>query len=82
MPLNLIWGFFFFMSGEWKGTEVVVHPLVLLSSVDHFTRLYGVSSLSLQADKRRRVVGVLLGMTKTTLKGTTINVTNSYAGMD
>ena len=44
---------------------VVVHPLVLLSVVDHFNRI-----------ARDRVVGVLLGETS---RGR-IEVTNSYAG--
>lgn len=44
---------------------VVVHPLVLLSVVDHFTR----------KDTKKRVVGVLLG---TVHKGK-VDVTNSYA---
>lgn len=36
-------------------TAVVVHPLVLLSVVDHYNRV--------AKDSRRRVVGVLLGST-------------------
>jgi 26S proteasome regulatory subunit N8 len=47
--------------------EVVVHPLVLLSVVDHFTRV--------AKGTDRRVVGILLGET---YKGK-IDVTNSYA---
>lgn len=64
-------------------TQVVVHPLVLLSSVDHFTRVYGVSSLSLQAGRRKRVVGALLGSTTNHSSPSlqcTINITNSFAG--
>ncbi|EYU41265.1 hypothetical protein MIMGU_mgv1a010527mg [Erythranthe guttata] len=47
--------------------KVVVHPLVLLSIVDHYNRV--------ARDTRKRVVGVLLG---TSFKGT-VDVTNSYA---
>jgi 26S proteasome regulatory subunit N8 len=50
-------------------TEVVTHPLVLLSTVDHYNRL----NAGVIAGKR--VVGVLLG---TSLKGT-VDVTNSFA---
>ena len=49
-------------------TAVVVHPLVLLSAVDHYTRL-GTSP-------SQRVVGVLLG---SSVDGV-VDVTNSYAG--
>jgi hypothetical protein len=48
--------------------RVVVHPLVLLSIVDHYNRV--------ARDTRKRVVGVLLG---TSSRGT-VDVTNSYAG--
>jgi 26S proteasome regulatory subunit N8 len=47
--------------------RVVVHPLVLLSIVDHYNRV--------ARDTRKRVVGVLLG---TSSRGT-VDVTNSYA---
>merc|ERR1719379_1453635 len=47
---------------------VVVHPLVLLSVVDHYNRV--------ARDSKKRVVGVLLGETS---KGQ-VHVTNSYAG--
>lgn len=47
--------------------KVVVHPLVLLSVVDHFHRV--------ARDTRKRVVGVLLGSKS---KGV-VDVTNSYA---
>lgn len=47
--------------------KVVVHPLVLLSVVDHYNRA--------AKDTRKRVVGVLLGETS---RGQ-IDVTNSYA---
>ncbi|CAA0836602.1 26S proteasome non-ATPase regulatory subunit 7 homolog A [Striga hermonthica] len=49
--------------------KVVVHPLVLLSVVDHYNRV--------ARDTRKRVVGVLLG---TSFKGT-VDVTNSYAAV-
>lgn len=48
--------------------QVVVHPLVLLSVVDHFNRA--------AKDTKKRVVGVLLGES---YKGR-IDVTNSFAG--
>ncbi|CAA6666439.1 unnamed protein product [Spirodela intermedia] len=47
--------------------RVVVHPLVLLSIVDHYNRV--------ARDTRKRVVGVLLGSSS---RGT-VDVTNSYA---
>jgi len=49
---------------------VVVHPLVLLSAVDHYSRVTGSSQTS-----NARVVGVLLGSSS---KGR-VEVTNSYA---
>lgn len=48
--------------------QVVVHPLVLLSVVDHYNRV--------AKDTRKRVVGVLLGESH---KGR-IDATNSFAG--
>ncbi|KAM0830491.1 hypothetical protein ACQ4PT_066165 [Festuca glaucescens] len=48
--------------------RVVVHPLVLLSIVDHYN--------CVPRDTRKRVVGVLLG---TSSRGT-VDVTNCYAG--
>lgn len=54
-------------SAEDTQVNVVVHPLVLLSTVDHYTRV--------AKDTRKRVVGVLLG---TRSKGT-VDVTNSFA---
>jgi len=45
--------------------KVVVHPLVLLSTVDHFTRI----------DTEQRVVGVLLG----SISQGIVDVTNSFA---
>lgn len=47
----------------------VVHPLVLLSVVDHYNRV--------AKDTKKRVVGVLLGENS---KGR-IDITNSFAGM-
>ncbi|XP_019089991.1 PREDICTED: 26S proteasome non-ATPase regulatory subunit 7 homolog A-like [Camelina sativa] len=47
--------------------KVVVHPLVLLSIVDHYNRV--------AKDSRKRVVGVLLGSSS---RGV-VDVTNSYA---
>eukprot|EP01111_Echinosteliopsis_oligospora_P000962 TRINITY_DN1120_c0_g1_i1.p1 TRINITY_DN1120_c0_g1~~TRINITY_DN1120_c0_g1_i1.p1 ORF type:complete len:332 (+),score=106.39 TRINITY_DN1120_c0_g1_i1:73-1068(+) len=48
-------------------TSVIVHPLVLLSTVDHYNRV--------AKDTNKRVVGVLLG---TSSQGV-VDVTNSYA---
>jgi 26S proteasome regulatory subunit N8 len=48
--------------------KTVVHPVVLLSAVDHYTRV--------AKDTKKRVVGVLLGQ----WQGKTINVCNSFAG--
>ncbi|GMP23300.1 hypothetical protein CsSME_00000950 [Camellia sinensis var. sinensis] len=47
--------------------KVIVHPLVLLSIVDHYNRV--------ARDTKKRVVGVLLGAS---FRGT-VDVTNSYA---
>ena len=68
--------------------SVIVHPLVLLSAVDHYTRIYGVPLSSSFDEKqkynrgRKRAVGVLLG-SYTTSKDSqvSINVASSYAGM-
>lgn len=49
-------------------TSVVVHPLVLLSAVDHYSRL--------GTNPAQRVVGVLLGSTTDGV----VDVLNSYAG--
>jgi JAB1/Mov34/MPN/PAD-1 ubiquitin protease len=46
--------------------RIIVHPLVLLSVVDHFNRV----------GSRRRVLGVLLG----SVDDGAIDITNSYAG--
>lgn len=48
--------------------KVVLHPLVLLSVVDHYNRV--------AKDSRKRVVGVLLGEVH---KGQ-VDVSNSFAG--
>ena len=50
--------------------RVVVHPLVLLSVVDHFNRMGKIGS-------HKRVVGILLGSWSS--KGV-LDVTNSFAG--
>lgn len=50
--------------------SVVVHPLVLLSVVDHYNRV--------ARNTKKRVVGVLLG--QWTNGGKTVNIANSYAG--
>lgn len=52
---------------ELSGTNVVIHPLVLLSVVDHASRVH--------LPNRKRVLGVLLGQDN----GSTINVANSFA---
>jgi 26S proteasome regulatory subunit N8 len=49
------------------GTEVIVHPLVLLSVTDHYNRV--------AKDTKNRVVGVLLG-SKTQNR---VDITNSFA---
>lgn len=49
--------------------KVVLHPLVLLSVVDHYNRV--------AKDTKKRIVGVLLGET---YKGQ-VDVTNSFAGV-
>ncbi|PVU89829.1 hypothetical protein BB559_004913 [Furculomyces boomerangus] len=48
-------------------TRVVVHPLVLLSVVDHYNRV--------AKNTKKRVVGVLLGQ----VYGSVVNVSNSFA---
>ena len=55
------------MSKISKPNTVIVHPLVLLSTVDHYNRV--------AKDTRKRVVGVLLGET---FHGR-VDVTNSFA---
>ena len=51
-----------------KIEKVVVHPLVLLSVVDHFNRMGKVGN-------SQRVVGILLG----SLKNKVLDVSNSFA---
>ena len=50
--------------------KVVVHPLVLLSVVDHFNRMGKIGN-------QKRVVGILLGCIKG--KGI-LDISNSFAG--
>lgn len=52
-----------------KISKVVVHPLVLLSVVDHFNRMGKVGNA-------KRVVGVLLGSNRQGV----LDVSNSFAG--
>ena len=49
-------------------SRVIVHPVVLLSVVDHYNRV--------ARDTKRRVVGVLLGEREA---DGTVDITNSYA---
>lgn len=51
-------------------TKVIVHPLVLLSVVDHFNRMGKIGN-------QKRVVGILLGCMKG--KGQ-LDISNSFAG--
>ena len=53
-----------------KVSKVVVHPLVLLSVVDHFNRMKKIGSM-------KRVVGVLLGSNRQGV----LDVSNSFAGL-
>merc|ERR1711881_79327 len=66
----------FVMSLELKETapydRVVVHPLVLLSGVDHFNRVGNVS-------RNARVVGALLGSTKIIDGKRVLDISNSFA---
>lgn len=50
--------------------KAIIHPLVLLSAVDHYNRV--------AKDTKKRVVGILLG---SFFKGT-VDVTNSFAGIN
>ena len=52
-----------------KIQKVVVHPLVLLSVVDHFNRMGKVGNV-------KRVVGVLLGSNRQGV----LDISNSFAG--
>lgn len=56
--------------GEIETIQVVVHPLVLLSVVDHFNRVSKTQNV-------KRVVGVLLGSMKS---DRTLDIANSFAG--
>jgi 26S proteasome regulatory subunit N8 len=49
--------------------KVIIHPLVLLSVVDHFNRMKHIGNT-------KRVVGVLLG----SLRNKILDVSNSFAG--
>lgn len=49
--------------------KAIIHPLVLLSAVDHYNRV--------AKDTKKRVIGILLG---TFFKGT-VDVTNSFASI-
>lgn len=51
-----------------RPNHVIVHPLVLLSVVDHYRRA--------AINTNKRVVGVLLG----NWNGQVVNITNCYAG--
>ena len=53
-----------------KISKEVVHPLVLLSVVDHFNRMGKVGNV-------KRTVGVLLGSNRQGI----LDVSNSYAGI-
>lgn len=68
-------------------SSVIVHPLVLLSAVDHYTRIYGLPLSSSFNEKlqstvqRKRTVGILLGnYTKGHDSKMHVNVASSYAG--
>jgi len=52
-------------------TKAVVHPLVLLSSVDHYNRV--------SKDTKKRVIGVLLGEIRKIRNEVIVDITNSYA---
>lgn len=54
-------------------TKAIVHPLVLLSTVDHYHRV--------AKDTSKRVVGVLLGEIQKRKNGDiVVDITNSYGG--
>ena len=59
-----------FSSDTHKISKVIVHPLVLLSVVDHYSRLS-------KGTGSKRVVGVLLGY----MRRDVLEITNSYAGI-
>ena len=54
----------------YKISKVVVHPLVLLSVVDHFNRMGKIGNM-------KRVVGILLGSNRQGV----LDVSNSFAGL-
>lgn len=56
------------LGGQKTNEDVIVHPLVLLSVVDHYTRV--------AKDSKKRVVGVLLGSKR---RNGTVDITNSFA---
>ena len=55
------------MMNTQTATEVIIHPLVLLSVTDHYNRV--------AKDTRKRVIGVLLG----SRNRNHVDVTNSFA---
>ena len=57
-----------FMKQTLQLSDVMVHPLVLLSVADHYHRV--------ARGTRKRVIGILLGQS---LPGGTIDITNSFA---
>lgn len=57
------------MSPPGMPEKVIVHPLVLLSVVDHYYRV--------AKDTKKRVVGVLLGSSR----GGLLDISNSFAGI-
>jgi hypothetical protein len=57
------------MTSQQPYERVVVHPLVLLSVVDHFNRMKKVGNT-------KRVVGLLLGSVRNKI----LDVSNSFAG--
>mmetsp|Transcript_10107 Transcript_10107/g.11515 ORF Transcript_10107/g.11515 Transcript_10107/m.11515 type:complete len:341 (+) Transcript_10107:1-1023(+) len=64
------------MSGV-EPTSVVVHPLVLLSVVDHFNRVVPPEDRVARGSRpKKRVVGVLLGSVE---RDGTVDITNSFA---
>ena len=57
------------LTGKDAIQKVVIHPLVLLSVVDHFNRMSKVGN-------QRRVAGLLLGSVRNKI----LDVANSFAG--
>ena len=57
------------LTGKDAIERVVIHPLVLLSVVDHFNRMSKVGN-------QRRVAGLLLG----SIRNKVLDVANSFAG--